>query len=139
MIADYLLQEGNKINFTATDDSHFTTPDCGGGWVMVAAELDQNAIIQALKDGQHYSSSGAAIYDIAIEGDSLLVHCDSARSIIISGAGHTALSAHGNNMTKARFDISALHSKWFRVSILRKDGAMAWSNPYWKKDIAELS
>ena len=36
MIADFLLNEGHKISFTATDDSHFHLPDFAGGWVMVA-------------------------------------------------------------------------------------------------------
>ena len=61
-VADYLLQEGKRISFTATDDSHFNIADAGGGWVMVAAdELSPHAIVNALKTGQHYSSTGVEI------------------------------------------------------------------------------
>ena len=45
-IADFLLNEGHKISFTATDDSHFDLPDFAGGWVMVAApKLSQDSIV----------------------------------------------------------------------------------------------
>ena len=48
-IADYLLQEGHRITFTATDDSHFEKPDWAGGWVMVSADLDEADIVDAKK------------------------------------------------------------------------------------------
>ncbi|MGB1870375.1 MAG: PHP domain-containing protein, partial [Candidatus Puniceispirillaceae bacterium] len=73
-IADYLLNEGKKISFTATDDSHFELPDWGGGWVMVAAaELSQNALVAALKAGHHYASTGADFTDLQIEEGVLTV------------------------------------------------------------------
>ena len=59
---DYLLQEDKKIYLTATDDSHFRMPDGGGGWVMVASEnLNENSILDSLKAGKYYSSTGVEI------------------------------------------------------------------------------
>ena len=139
LIADYLLQEGKRVTFTATDDSHFTTPDWAGGWVMVAADLSQDDIVKNLKMGRHYSSSGGVFHDIRLEGQTLIVDCAPALSIMVSGAGHLALSEHGHNMTRASFDLSSLKSPWFRVTLLGKDGTKAWSNPYWKDQLAEFS
>ncbi|MGC6530140.1 MAG: phosphotransferase [Candidatus Puniceispirillaceae bacterium] len=136
-VADYLLQEGKKITFTATDDSHFHTPDWGGGWVMVAADLDAASIVTALKQGRHYSSSGAVIKTLALDGTKLIVETDPAQHIMVSGQGHMAQSAHGNNITRAEFDLAEFDADWFRVTILNKDGGRAWSNPYWKKDLFE--
>ena len=134
-IADFLLNEGNRINFIATDDSHFNFPDFGGGWVMVAArELSQNAIIAALKLGHHYASTGASFTDLSIENGILTVLTTPVNSIVLSGAGHLALAKYGENITSARFDLSKFQSKWFRITIRGSDGQMAWSNPYFKKE-----
>ena len=130
-IADFLLNEGHKISFTATDDSHFDLPYFPGGWVIVAApELSQNAIIAALKAGHHYSSTGADFTDISIEDGVLTVNSTPVDSVVVSGKGHLALSRHGKNITAAKFDLSEFRSKWFRVTIRSSTGQMAWSNPY---------
>ena len=135
MIGDYLLNEGERISFTATDDSHFVLPDWGGGWVMVAAEeLEKNAIVAALKAGHHYASTGADFTDLQIEGGVLAVRTTPVDSIVVSGAGHLALARHGKNITAAKFDLSEFRSKWFRITIRDSEGRMAWSNPYFTED-----
>ena len=138
-IADYLLQEGHRITFTATDDSHFEKPDWAGGWVMVSADLDEADIVDALKKGKHFSSSGADITDIAIDGDILHVACSPASHVILSGSGHLAISNHGHNITRTSFDLSSFHSDWFRITVIANEGAKAWSNTYWKSDIAQMA
>jgi len=134
-IADFLLNEGKKISFTATDDSHFDLPDFGGGWVMVAApELSQAALVAALKAGQHYASSGADFFDLSLDGCVLTVRSSPVDNMVISGAGYAAMARHGTNMTRAQFDLSHLKSDWFRITIRNAAGQMAWSNPYFKRD-----
>ena len=135
-IADYLLNEGKKISFTATDDSHFELPDWGGGWVMVAAgELSQHALVAALKAGHHYASTGADFTDLRLEGRVLAVHTTPVDSIVVSGEGHLALASHGKNITAAKFDLSEFRSKWFRITIRGSAGQMAWSNPYFTEGL----
>lgn len=130
--ADVLLQEGHRITLTATDDSHFAGIDYGGGWTMVGADaLTEEAIVTALKQGRHYSSSGAEIHAIILDNDELHVSCSPASHIMISGSGYSAASAHGNNLTYMVFDLSDFRSPFFRITILQNDGRMAWSNPYW--------
>ena len=134
-IADYLLNEGKKISFTATDDSHFELPDWGGGWVMVAAaELSQNAVLAALKAGHHYASTGAYFTDLQIEGAILTVSSSPVENVVISGTGHLAMSETGQDMTVTQFDLSEFRSNWFRITIRGSEGQMAWSNPYFKDD-----
>ena len=136
MIADFLLNEGYKISFTATDDSHFHLPDFGGGWVMVAApELSQGAIIAALKAGHHYSSTGADFNDISIDKGILTVQTTPVQSIVLSGEGHLASTCHGNNITVARFDLTEFASQWFRITARGFSNQMAWSNAYFKNDL----
>ncbi|MDA0845707.1 MAG: CehA/McbA family metallohydrolase [Proteobacteria bacterium] len=135
-IADYLLNEGKKISFTATDDSHFELPDWGGGWVMVAAaELSQNALVAALKAGHHYASTGADFTDLQIEDGVLTVSSSPVENVVISGAGHMAMAETGKNMTVTQFDLSKFRSDWFRITLRDAAGKMAWSNPYYKSDL----
>ena len=135
-IADYLLNEGKKISFTATDDSHFELPDWGGGWVMVAAaELSQNALIAALKAGHHYASTGADFTDLQIEGGVLTVTSSPVENVVISGAGHMAMAETGKNLTVTQFNLAKLKSDWFRITLRDVAGNMAWSNPYYTNDV----
>ena len=135
-IADYLLNEGHKISFTATDDSHFDLPDFAGGWVMVAAlELSEDKILAALKAGHHYASTGVDFTNLSLAGTVLSVGATPVDSIVISGAGHVAVARHDKNMTVAQFDLSQFHSDWFRITMRNAAGQMAWSNPYYKSDL----
>ena len=130
-IADYLLNEGKKISFTATDDSHFEMPDCGGGWVMVAAQqLSQDALVKALKSGHHYSSTGADFVDLEIIDGVLTVTSSPIENVVISGAGHMAMAETGKAMTVTQFDLAKFRSDWFRITLRDASGKMAWSNPY---------
>ena len=135
-IADYLLNQGKKISFTATDDSHFELPDWGGGWVMVAAaELSKNALVVALKAGNHYASTGADFTDLQLENGVLTVTSSPIDSAVISGAGHMAMAETGKDMTFTQFDLAKFRSDWFRITLRDAAGKMAWSNPYYKSDL----
>ena len=135
-IADNLLNEGKKISFTATDDSHFEIPDWGGGWVMVAAaELSQTALVAALKAGHHYASTGIDFADLQIQDGVLTVISSPVENVVISGAGHIAMAETGNAMTVTQFDLAKFSSDWFRITLRNEAGKMAWSNPYFKSDV----
>ena len=132
-VADLLLNNGKRPSFTAADDSHFHTPDAGGGWVMVAAErLEAGALVTALKAGDHYSSSGPILHDISLNGSQLDVKCSASHSVSLVGPGHLAQSRHGPNITSTQFDLSDVSSEWFRVTVRDSAGRHAWSNPYWR-------
>jgi histidinol phosphatase-like PHP family hydrolase len=135
-IADALLNNNKRITFTAADDSHFAINDYGGGWVNVAADnLNADEIIAALKDGRHYSSSGASFNYIALEDNTLIVDCNPVDGIIVSGKGHAAMHRSGNNISYAEFDLSQFKSDYFRITLRGHGGTMAWSNPYFLDQI----
>jgi len=139
-IADALLNDGVRLSFTATDDSHFNPFDHGGGWVMVAAEeLSAEAIVKALKAGRHYSSTGPNFHHLSLEDNTLIIGCSAVNSIIVSAEGHLARDLQGANLTYAEIDLSALKSSYFRVTIRDHAGRMAWSNPYFFDDLKETN
>ena len=129
---DYLLQENKKIFLTATDDSHFRMPDAGGGWVMVASNnLNEQSILDSLKMGKYYSSTGVEILKFEIQNNLVKVISSPAEHITLVGKGSKSLSVNGNNITEAIFDLNTLDTNWFRISIIDKFGGFAWSNPVW--------
>ena len=130
--ADYLLQENNRIFLTATDDSHFKMQDSGGGWVMVAADkLSESSILNALKNGQYYSSTGVEIFEFEINNYQVNIQCSPSNQVCIVGQGAKSMSQNGKNITQAEFDLKKYPSEWFRVSIASDSGDFAWTNPVW--------
>ena len=130
--ADYLLEENKKIFLTATDDSHFRMPDAGGGWVMVASQnLTERSILDSLKMGKYYSSTGVDILKFEMQNNLVKVVSSPAEHITLVGQGARSLSVNGNNITEAIFDLNNIETNWFRVTIIDKFGRFAWSNPIW--------
>ena len=129
--ADQLLNEGCRIAFTATDDSHGRVDDAGGGWVLVAAgEKDAESIVGALKAGRHYSSTGPEIRSISLDGHHLAVECSPAARVHVTGAGNLSRGRLGDGITGAEFDLEAFGGGFFRVTVTDSGGGRAWSNPY---------
>lgn len=134
---DQLLLSGRRITAIAADDAHFFNPenrmsDAFGGWVMVkAAENTPEALLQALKDGHHYSSQGPDIHDISLEGDALVIKTSAVAQIAL--CGHNSLSAQkwGRDLHEARLPIAGFKGQWGRVVLVDAQGRKAWSNPIW--------
>jgi histidinol phosphatase-like PHP family hydrolase len=131
-IADFLLNEGRRISFNATDDSHFRSNDAGGGWVMVAAaELSAGSIVESLKAGRHYSSTGVLFKSISVEGRTLSVKTTPVEHVVMSGGGHYYDARNGSGMTHAQFRMPAKRWRFMRIAAIDACGRKAWSNPYW--------
>ncbi len=130
---EHLLNGGRKLNLIATDDAHFNTPDFFGGWVMVkATENKPDALLNALKAGEFYSSTGPEINDIRLTKDGIEVDCSSAATIIVQGQGTSMATLHGKTMTTGKLSLNRLsNSPWIRVTIIDRAGKRAWSNPIW--------
>ncbi len=130
---EHLLNEGRRLNLIATDDAHFSTPDHFGGWVMVkAAHNTPDALLEALKAGEFYSSMGPDIHDIRITKDGVEVDCSPVVTIIVQGRGTSMATLHGVTMTTGQLSLEHLaDSPWIRISIIDRAGKRAWSNPIW--------
>jgi hypothetical protein len=135
-LLDLLLMRGVRLNACATDDAHFNPErhDMMRGWVYVKSEtLQPEPLLEALKAGSYYSSTGPQIHDIRIDaGDKITVECTPADRIWVTGYGATSTAAFGNGLTRAECDLRSLRgSPYARVTIRDRQGGRAWSNPIW--------
>lgn len=131
---DGLLRRGRRLHGLATDDSHFAYPDHGRGWIVLKSEkLDQISVLQAIKTGQFYSSTGPEIFEINQERREVYVRCSPVRSIYLIGdLWHCPDARHswnGEAITEARF---TLHQgqRYHRVEVVDHNNNSAWTNAH---------
>ncbi|HUF55867.1 MAG TPA: CehA/McbA family metallohydrolase [Thermohalobaculum sp.] len=136
-ILDALLSEGRRLSGCATDDAHFKGRDHFGGWVMVKAEANEpQALLEALKAGAYYSSTGPELHEVAVDGDALVVECSPVRDILAVGHGSASTFAEdesgGPGLTSARLPLAPfVKGGWVRATAVDAEGRKAWSNPLW--------
>ena len=132
---DMLLHRGHRVGAIATDDVHAGAGlgDFMRGWVYVKAEaLRPEALLQALKAGHYYASTGPQLHHVEFLGrGKLAVECSPARQILVSGEGAGALRVSGGGLRGAEFDVSDVESRWLRVTVRDDAGGRAWTNPLW--------
>jgi hypothetical protein len=134
-ITDLLYTRGHRYTACATDDAH-CNPDRADfmlGWVWVKSEtLTPAALLESLKAGDYYSSTGPQIYDIeVVPGEKVVVTCSPAERIFITGSGPSAFISHGPGIRKAEFSLRRWKSQYLRVVVRDSKGGRAWSNPVW--------
>ena len=130
---DEILGQGICIYGVATDDGHNMNHHCKG-WVMVKAENNIGAILDALKNGEFYSSCGPEIYDFYVEDDKIVVECSPAAQIRFQSDMHPTriLRSEDGSLTRAEIGLDNYwpgRYKYIRATVIDKDGRYAWTNP----------
>ena len=146
-LMDQLLNEGRRLTAIATDDAHFRhgEHDAFGGFIEVKAEsLDPEALLEALKAGNFYSSQGPRIYDIAFSAKEASIDCSPVQAITLTTGTSRALVKIGRQITGASFDLTGVDhnnrakdapATWVRATIIDAAGRRAWTNPIWVDDL----
>ena len=145
---DEALEAGRGFLALATDDSHHPGYDSGFAWTMVrAAEKTQEAVLEALRVGSFYGSTGPAIHSVSVDDATVTVECSPAASVtLVSSRARGARANAGrlgypkNAEIVARDDaglITAVRLErpynvpYGRVEVADADGRRAWTNPLW--------
>ena len=101
-----------------------------------APRLDQSAILEALCQGQFYSSMGPEIYDVQMDDRQVIVHCSPARSIYLIGDYYhcpkAAQAWDGRPLTEATFTLDP-QQEYLRVEVVDMECQSAWTNAYFIK------
>ncbi len=134
---DDVLSRGLTMWGTASDDAHdypargakkLGTWPAGGGWVVVKARRDPQAILAALAAGHFYASTGVVLARADVEADELVVAIDPAQrgayTIDWIEAGKIVATDHG--MTAHR---ALPATGYLRADVHREDGTEAWVQP----------
>ena len=132
---DEILGQGKILYGVATDDGHAMSDHCNG-WVMVRAENNVNAILDALKNGAFYSSCGPEIYNFYIQDGKAIIDCSPAVRIRFHSDMHPTriIRSDDGTMTHAELDFGNQWSwvggyKYIRATVIDKNGKYAWTNP----------
>ncbi len=143
---DQCLERGRRLWAFAADDCHYPGFDIGDAWTMVhAAERSQEAVLEALRRGHTYATSGPEFRGIEIDGDAIEVRSSPTRSIVLMSRYERGMAVRAdgrNRMEQARVlerdDAGMiLRAKFsppsglpYRRFVLEDDrGGRAWSNP----------
>ncbi len=136
---DEMLRTGNRLYCVATDDNHNRAePDswywdsCGGFTMIKAESLSYGAVIDALRRGHFYASTGPEIHEIYIEDGVLHIACSEVDKIYVLTEGrrcHIEVSEGGAPLRGASFRLNGQEG-YVRVHCRDKNGNHADSNAY---------
>lgn len=123
---DSLLTNGKEMFGVASDDAHFPS-QIGHGWIEVrSTSLSRDSILNAIKNGDFYSSSGIFISDIIIDNTKISVSSSNGEKIKFIGKNSELLkSVDGNSAT---YDISGTEA-YIRIEVSNHLGQHAWTQP----------
>jgi hypothetical protein len=129
---DRLLLKNRAVLGVATDDSHRPGLDSGGGWVMVKANaLTAKNIVNALRNGQFYFSSGPSLEDVYSDREgNLHVQCSPVKYIrALSSVGRVAqvTAPHEESLKKAVLKWDWSKAPFVRIECVDEIGRTAWS------------
>lgn len=136
---DGILSSGRRAYGFAVDDVHYYTYDVAGGWIMVKApELTKEDIMEAIRRGEFYSSSGPKVSNLEVSEDKIRLECDGARfiSFVTMPTLGKRIDAEGDKpLTYCEVDISkdlffgGKPRGYIRIELEDERGKRCWLNP----------
>lgn len=124
---DELLLNDRHIWGVATDDGHLLYDHCHG-WVRVNAEKNVASVLDALKTGAFYASTGPEIYDFFVEDGVATVLCSPCARVRFRHFRVPYPTQYGNNMTGASQKLFE-GTNYIRAEVVDNEGHVAWTNP----------
>jgi hypothetical protein len=145
---DDALQHGRLLFGSAADDSHHPGHDSDLAWTWIrATERSAAAVVDALRNGSYYSSTGPTIVSVELAEDAVEVHTSPCRSVTLCQGIQRGSSCHAGRLGYlyggARVLERAADGSLVRVRLARRDapygrvqvedaaGRRAWTNPLW--------
>jgi hypothetical protein len=129
---DRLLSAGRRVWGVANDDYHRPW-NVAEGWTVVQAEArTRNAILDALRAGSFYASTGVAVTDVTVEDGIVAVETADAEAIrLVSDHGVVQQTVDAPRATFHVPEQLVYRSEhtYVRVECVGRGGEMAWLQP----------
>lgn len=128
---DMMLAEGRRLWGFANDDSH-AAGDIALGWNQVyVKEKSAGAILDALRAGRFYASTGIVIENIEVDGRRVRIETANAERIV--ALRDTAMRFHqvDDRVMEVEVPGSAKHA---RFECWGRGEQMAWTQPFWIRE-----
>lgn len=124
---DLLLSEGRRLWGYGSDDTHQAL-DIAAGWTMVLTqERTKEAILQALRAGSCYASSGVFLHAIEVETDRIRIVARNADRIVFIGPYGRWLQ--WSDASTAEYHVRG-DEGYVRVEAYGPHGTTAWTQPF---------
>ncbi len=125
---DQLLADQPLVWGVATDDGHGPS-GVGRGWCMVQVpDRTPHAILESLKAGRFYASTGVHIDRISANEMAVRVEASDAEAIAVIGEGGRQLAWAESPMLE--YHPSARHDHVFRFECYGRANRKAWTQPF---------
>jgi hypothetical protein len=142
---DELLEDGRSCPALVTDDSHHPGFDTDHAWTWLRAERTAESVLDALRVGRFYGSTGPVVHDVEARDGEVVVRCSPARSMTLL-TGRTSGTAVNAGRLGYRYGADVLETTadglivaarldrpegapFARVEIVDASARKAWTNP----------
>ena len=127
---DRMLSSGQRVYALAGDDiQSLDDPAAGKAWIEVqAAALDPDYLLNSLKRGAFYASTGAEFTSLSVSGRTISAESTPGSILRFVGRGGRLLKL---TSTPAGSYQVAGDEGYVRIESIRDDGARAWSQPFY--------
>jgi hypothetical protein len=146
---DALLEDRALCPALVTDDSHHPGFDSDHAWTWIRAQRTPESVLEALRLGWFYGSTGPVIHDVALRDIEVVVRCSPARSITLLCGRSSGTAVHAGRLgyrygadvlesspddwiVAARLDLPPA-APFARLEVVDPAGRRAWTNPLWPR------
>ncbi len=145
---DEALERGRPLTALATDDSHHPGYDSGFAWTWVRAkEKTQRAVLDALRAGMFYGSTGPRVDAVEVTDSHVTVRCSPAANVTLYTGRRRGARANAGRLgypnksqilerDDAGLITAVLLERPFsqpygRIEVADANGNRAWTNALW--------
>ena len=127
---DRMLSSGQRVYALAGDDiQSLDDPAAGKAWIEVqAAALDREYLLNSLRRGAFYASTGAEFTRLSVSGRTISAEAPPGSVLRFLGRGGRLLKI--TNSFIGSYQVAG-DEGYVRIESIRDDGARAWSQPFY--------
>lgn len=131
---DMLLSGGRRVWGFANDDCHHA-PDAGQGWnVAYVRERSRQAVVDALRAGRFYCSTGVVIRSIRVEGSTVRVEAENAERIVAKRDVGRRFAVVDGPVLEVEAPTGA---RYIRFECWGRGERFAWTQPFYLENEAD--